>query len=306
MTDMAADRQHGARVPIELFRGVVTFVAAAEAKSFRRAAVDLGISAAAVSKAVAALEDETGVKLFVRGAREVTLTSEGEAFLAHCRPAVVSVTSGRAALESRKKQPQGELVISAPYVAAPLVAPVVAVLRERHPKLGVALRVTDRLARLGEEGVDVALRVGALDASGLVARKVRSTRLVTVASPQYLARAGRPASIDALVSHACVGAIGPKGKPFEWWFRTGPREIRSAVLSDFGPALVDAALAGVGITQLFDFMAAPLVREGRLVLVLEEEIAPGPDVFALCAPGRQSSARVRVAMDAFAEILGAR
>lgn len=306
MTRVSADGEIGTRAPIELFRGVVTFVAAAEVKSFRKAAIDLGVSAAAVSKAIAALEQETGVKLFVRGARDVSLTSEGEAFLAHCRAAVRAVATGRATLEARKKQPQGELVITAPYIAAPLVAPVVALLRERHPKLAFALRVTDRLARLGEEGVDVALRIGALDASELVARKVRSTELVTVASPAYLARAGRPTSIDALSSHACVGAIGPKGKPFEWWFRSGPREVRSVLLTDFGPALLDAALAGVGVTQLFDFMATPLVREGRLALVLEEEIAPGPDVFALCAPGRQSSARVRVAMDAFAEILGAR
>lgn len=310
-TAAAVDNDTGGRacvnlrltVDLEVFRGVVAFVAAAEAKSFRKAAAALGVSAAAVSKAISGLEADTGVQLFVRGARQVALTSEGEAFLSHCRPAVISVAAGRAGLESRRKQPQGELVLSVPFVATGLVAPAIAALRERYPRLSFSLRVTDQLARFGEEGVDVALRIGPLADSGLLARKVRETRLVTVASPVYLARAGHPRTPEDLAGHACVGLIGPRGKPFAWLFRSGPREVVSTLLVDHGPSLADAALAGVGLTQLFDFMAAPLVRDGRLVAVLDDEVARGPDVFALSTPGRQSSARVRAALDTLAEVL---
>jgi DNA-binding transcriptional LysR family regulator len=285
---------------LDVFRGVVAFVASAEAKSFRKAAASLGVSAAAISKAISALEEETGVKLFVRGAREVALTSEGESFLSHCRPAVRSVAAGRAALDARRKQPQGELVVSAPFVATSLVAPALKLLRERHPRLSFSLKVSDELASFAEQGIDVAVRIGALADSGLVAKKIRETRLVTVASPAYLSRAGSPESIDDLAKHACIGLVGPNGKPFAWWFREGPREIAATLLVDHGPSVADLALAGAGVTQLFDFMAAPLVREGRLLTVLDGHVARGPDVYALSSPGRQP-ARVRAAIDALVD-----
>lgn len=284
------------------FRGVLVFVAIAEESSVRRAAVRLGVSPAAVSKALLALEAELGVTLFVRGPRAVTLTREGETFLAHCRPALSAVESGRAALESGKRQPQGEVVITAPFVAAEVVARALALLRDRHPRLSFSLRITDRMTRLGEERVDVAVRIGALEDSSLVARKLGGTRLVTVASPAYLARAGVPRTPAELDAHACIAALGPRGKPHAWRFAGGAsREVRALVIADHGPSVLFAAMSGVGIAQVFDFMAEPHLASGALARVLDPETAAGPDVFAVCAPGRTASPRVRATIDALRE-----
>lgn len=289
----------------ELFRGVVPFVAAAEEGTFRAAGAKLGVSAAAISKAIAALEAETGALLFSRSGRSVSLTREGRELYACCAPAVRGVAAGRAALVAGRKQPEGELVLTAPFVAAPLCAPAIARLRERHPRLVFSLRVTDRVVRLGEEGVDAAIRIGSFPSSGLVARRLCGTTLWTVASPAYLARAGAPKRPDDLASHACVVAIGPRGKPFPWVFDDGLYEARSVLASDYAPSLVDATLAGVGVTQLFDFMASRLVDEGKLVRLLEDRTGAGPDVIAVCEPGHKSSARVRALFDALVETASA-
>jgi LysR family transcriptional regulator for bpeEF and oprC len=288
----------------DLFRGVVPFVTVAETGSVRAAGARLGVSGAAISKAIQVLEREAGVKLFVRGARSLSLTTEGEAFLAACRPAVLAVDAGRAALESGRIEVLGELVISAPFVAASLLAGAVRLLRERHTALRVTLRITDRLARLGEEGVDIGVRIGRLEASALVARRLRATRLVTVASPSYLARAGHPAVPAALGKHDTIVVIAPDGRPFEWRFRGGTVAVSGRLHVDHGPSVLHAVLGGLGVGQLFDWMAEPHLRDGSLVEVFADLVAPGPDVWAVCAPGRQATARVRAGLDALAEGFG--
>lgn len=284
-----------------LFRNVVPFVAVAEARSFRGAAAALGVSPAAVSKAVQALEGDLGAALFVRGPRAVTLTREGELFFAQCRQAVAALQGARQAVTAARKAPEGELVISAPFVVASLLARALALLRVRCPRLCCRVRVNDRLSRLSEDEVDVAVRVGPLTDSSLVARRLRGTRLVTVASPAYLARKGAPQRVDDLDAHDCLVWLAPTGKARAWLFHDGPREVASAALIDHAPTLLDGALAGLGLAQVFDFMADAPVREGRLVRVLDEATAEGPDVWAVCVPGRRADARTRAAFEAFAD-----
>ncbi len=291
---------------LDLFRGVVPFVAVAEAGSFRRAATSLAVSPAAVSKAVRALEQELGVTLFLRGARTATLTREGEVFFEHCRPAVTSVAGGRASVESSRKEPQGQLVVSVPFVCAAFVLAPLTLLRARHPRLSFRLVVTDQLSRLGEESVDVAVRVGPLVDSSLIARKLRTTEIWTVASPGWLARHGAPATPDDIEDRDGLVLFAPNGKPRMFHFREGQRAPRTTLVVDHGPTLVDAAIAGMGITQVFDFMVDEIVREGRLVRVLVDHTAEGPPVHALCAPGRRATARVRAAFDAFADAFAGR
>lgn len=284
-----------------MFRGIVPFVAVAEEGSFRRAAVRLGVSPAAISKAVAKLEAEVGLALIARGGRRATLTREGEVFFGRCRPAVNAVQHARATLEDARREPAGELVLSVPFVATSLVSGVLAALRLRHPRLAFRLIVTDERSRLAEAAVDVAVRIGTLSDSSLVVRRLRGTRLLTVASPEYLARRGEVRSHDALSTHDCLVLIGPSGKPWPWVFRSGLRPVTPLLLTDHGPSLVDAALAGLGITQAFDFMVEPLVRAGRLVTLLGHDVGEGPDVYAICSPGRRTTPRVRAAFDAFAD-----
>ena len=284
---------------LDLFRGVVHFAAVAEAGSIRGAATRLGISPTAVSKALSALEAELGMALVRRDARGLALTAEGERFYEHCRPAIAAISAGRSAMEAAQEEPQGELSLSVPYAVAGLVLPALADLRARHPRLRFRVAVTDQLARLTEDPVDVAVRVGPLPDSSLVARRLYTTRLLTVASPAYLARAGVPATKADLALHDCLSLIGPGGRPYAWRLASGPVVVEARLLVDHAPSLVDAALAGLGITQLFDLLARPLLRDGRLVAVLPEEVAEGPEVHAVCAPGGKGTPRVRAAFEAF-------
>lgn len=288
---------------LELFRGVVPFVAVAEELSFRRAATRLGVSTAAVSKAVQTLEEKLGVQLLVRSARAVALTREGEAFFERSRAAVVALRGARDALEPTRRAPEGELVVSLPFVLTELVADALVLLRERYPRLSFKVVVTDQLSKLTEEKVDLAVRVGRLASSSLVARTLRPTRLLTVAAPAYLGRRGTPRRVDELAQHDCLALVAPNGKPWPWWLRSGPRPVPSVAAFDHGPMLRDAILAGLGVSQLFDFMAEPLLRERRLVQVLPDEVAEGPDIHAVCAPGRRATPRVRAAFSAFAEAM---
>lgn len=290
----------------DLFRGIVPFVAVAEARSFRGAATQLGVSAAAVSKAVLQLEQELGFTLLIRGARAASLTREGELFFERCRHAVTAVRGAREALDAARREPEGELTLSLPFIAAPLIGPALALLSTRHPRLRFRLFVTDALSRFTEEPIDVAVRIGPLVDSALIARHLRATRLVTVAAPSYLALRGTPRTIDELAGHACLVLVATNGKQRPWQFRSGPH-VPSAIYSvDHGPSLLDAALAGLGITQVLDYMVQPLLRDGRLVPLLVDEASPGPEIHAVCAPGRRATPRVRAAFDAFADAFAER
>jgi len=286
---------------LETFRGVVPFVAVAEEKSFRRAASRLGVSPAAVSKAVQTLEAAVGQPLFQRTTRAVSLTRAGELFFERCQQAVASVKGGRDALAAEHSQPSGQLVVSAPFVVVPLLVPVLALLSSRFPRLSFDVRVTDQLSRFAEESVDVAVRVGTLAESSLVARRLRRTRLLTVASPAYLARQGAPSKPEDLDAHRCLMTRGPNHKTRPFLFASGPLMATPALLVDHAPTLVEAALAGLGVTQAFDFMVSALLDEGRLVQLLPTTTADGPDIHAVCAPGRRASANVRAAFAALAE-----
>lgn len=285
----------------ELFRGVVPFVAVAEAKSYRGAARALGVSTAAVSKAVQALEASLGVVLIHRTARFVELTREGVLFFERARAAVVEVEGARDALARAQRVPQGELTISLPFVLTSLISRGLALLRARHPRVTFKLLVTDRLSQLASESVDVAVRIGELPDSTLVGRVLRSTEFVTIASPAYLARAGAPTKPEDLAAHDCVGLVSPTGKPYAWLFASGPREVRSIAILDHGPMLIEAVVAGVGVGQGFDFMLGERFARGELVELMPKERAKGPPITAVCAPGQRATPRVRAAFEAFTE-----
>lgn len=287
--------------PLELFRGIIPFVAVAEERSFRKAAVRLGVSPAAVSKAVQTLEAAVGVQLFLRGARSVELTGEGRLYFERCQAAVAAVQGAREAIAPAQRVPEGEMVVSLPFVLTGLVARGLSLLRARYPRLTFRVTVTDRLSKLSEESVDVALRIGWLADSSLVSRKLRATQMYTVASPAYLARRGLPARLEDLESHDLVAGLAPSGRPYPWLFRGGPRPVKSVLDVDHGPMLLSVVEAGLGISQAFDFLAEEPLREGRLIRLFPDETADGPDVHAVCAPGRRATPRVRVAFRAFAD-----
>ena len=281
----------------DLFAGIVPFVRVAEEKSFARAAASMGLTTAAVSKAVRKLEDDMGARLFDRTSRVVALTREGEEIFSRCQEAVLAVRGARAAIEGRRREPRGEVSVTIPFILAPFVVRGLARLSSRHPKLVFRVDVSDRVAKLAGEGYDVAVRTGPLRDSGLVARSLRRTRWVTVASPSYLAKHTAPRTPADLAGHNALRFVAPDGKPRDFVFREGERGTSVAVSGnltiDHGPQLLDAAVTGLGVAQVLDFMVDELLRQGSLVEVLGGASARGPDVYAVTSPTRASSANVR-------------
>lgn len=282
----------------EIFSGLLPFLEVAERRSFRQAAAALGVSTAAVSKAVAKLEESLGSRLLERSPQHVELTPEGRVFLERCRAAVLQLKAARALVGASRDRAEGTLRISHSPILGPVVARSLAALALEHPRLRFELVVTDRLVRLAEEEIDVAVRIGELPASGLRARRLGVPRWVTVAAPSYLARAGTPQSVADLDRHRCLRFLTPRGKPRPWVYPHAPApEPESELLTDNGGVLLEAALAGAGVTQLVDFMVREHLREGRLVEVLAEHTSEGPPIHAVWSAGRQRALRVRLLLE---------
>ena len=284
----------------DLFSGVLPFVRTAEERSFGRAAASLGVTTAAVSKAVRKLEDDLGVRLLDRSSRLVALTREGEVFLDRCQQAVAQVQGGREVLRASRNEPRGEVSVTLPYILTPFVVPNLPRLHAQYPRLKFRLHVSDRVTRLAEEKRDIAIRMGELPSSELVTRLLRRTRWVTVAAPSYLARRGEPTAPQELAAHDCLSFVGPNGVAREWWFAEGgratPRRVDGILAVDLGSCLVQAAIAGLGVCQILDFMAHDALREATLVEVLRASSTAGPNVHALATSGRAGSANVRASM----------
>ncbi|MDQ3264030.1 MAG: LysR family transcriptional regulator [Myxococcota bacterium] len=281
---------------VDLFAGVLPFVRTAEQRSFSRAAAELGVTTAAVSKAVKKLEEDLGVKLLDRSSRVVALTRAGEVFLERCRQAVLSVQGAREVMQTASREPQGELAVTMPFILAPFVVPNLQQLAAQYPRLWFRLSMSDRLARLADERFDVAIRVGELQSSTLVSRLLRGTRWVTVAAPAYLARHPAPRTAADLADHNALRFLAPDGKPRTWVFREGGKEktVRTGgnLLVDHGTSLLGATEAGMGVGQLLDFMVEEPIRQGRLVELLPGLSAPGPKIHALTTQGRAKSTNV--------------
>jgi DNA-binding transcriptional LysR family regulator len=296
------------KIRADLFSGVLPFVRAAEERSFGRAAASLGVTTAAVSKAVRKLEDDLGVRLLERSSRVVSLTREGEVFLERCQSAVLSVRGARDAIEGVRREPQGTVRVTFPPILAPTVMAALPRIASRYPRLSFRFDVTDRVARLANESYDVAVRMGELESSTLVARLLRRTRWVTVAAPSYVARRGAPKTPEDLGEHDCLRFVGPNGKPVDWTFHDGKRTralaTRGPLLVDHGASVLDGAKAGLGVCQVLDFMIGDAMQTGALVEVLAGASARGPDIRSVTTSARASSANVRAFVDFLVDAFG--
>jgi DNA-binding transcriptional LysR family regulator len=288
---------------MSLFDGLLPFYYVAEMRSFRRAAERLSVSPAAVSKAVSKLEEELGVRLLHRTTRRVALSDEGELFFARVKEAVTQVRAGRELVAGAQRAPRGELVVSAPFVLGRYLAARLPAFCRRYPTVRVLLRFSDRLSRLVDERVDVALRVGDVGAPTLVARSLMAPRWCTAASPAYLARRHRPEHPGELARHDCLRFRSTRGKPVDWQFLDAPSgtprtwPVQGPVEVDQGELLVELAAQGVGIVQAFDFMLADDLAAGRLVEVLGEYAVSGPTIHAVFLPEKRRNPKVRAFVD---------
>ncbi|WP_233805861.1 LysR family transcriptional regulator [Paraburkholderia sp. HP33-1] len=286
-------------------RAILSFVRAADLGSFAAAARMLGVSSAAVSKNVASLERALGVRLMNRTTRTLTLTSEGAAFLIQARAALVALDAAVDTVMARRVEPGGRVRISTSAAfGRDQLMPALPGLMARHPALSFEVDFDDRRIDLVQEGYDLALRGGQIPDSALVSRPVCRLNMALVASPRYLERYGVPHAVSDLGRHQLLARRFLGGRISPWTF-VGPDssldavEPASAVLTVSAPeALIQGALADMGIAQVGVHHAWPHLRAGTLKVVLGDVHHPGSYEMVLQYPHRALMApRVRATVE---------
>lgn len=275
------------------------FAATAEAGSLSAAARRFDLTPAAASAALKRLEAELGALLFARSTRSLRLTPEGERFLLHCRDALALLQQGRDALAAGRDQVSGTLQLSAPSdLGRQHLLPWLDDFLAQHPALSLRLQLSDRLAVLHREPVDVALRYGAPRDSTLVALPIAPTnRRVLCAAPAYLARAGAPHAPDDLAHHNCLSYVLSDELHDRWRFWRDGREWSVSVhgdrTADDGEAVRRWALAGHGIAYKSALDVAEDLRRGALVALCSEWQTEASPLVLVCADRRQLSPAVK-------------
>jgi DNA-binding transcriptional LysR family regulator len=281
------------------------FVAVADSHGFATAARKLKLSPSAVTRLIAALEERLGARLLQRTTRSVTLTDAGARYLERARRILADVDEAERIAEGERTRPSGRLVVSAPLGFGRLhVSPVMTAYLKRYPEVAGELRLEDRMISLVEDGVDLAVRIGELADSSLVARQVGAMRRIVVAAPAYLKARGEPKRPDALASHDTIQFGSPTGLA-DWRFVDGKDDIRIDISPRFSTNSSDAAIqyaeAGGGLTRVMAYQAAASLKAGRLKVVLEKfELRPLP-IHIVYPTSRLLSAKVRAFIDLVVE-----
>jgi DNA-binding transcriptional LysR family regulator len=267
------------------------FVATVEAGSLSAAARRAGMPLATVSRRLSELEKHLKTRLLNRSTRRLSLTDAGQSYLAACRRILDDVGEAERAAAGEYLSPTGELVITAPVVFGRLhVLPVVTDFLAAYPEVDIRLTLSDRLTQLVEEHIDLAVRIGELPDSAMVAMRVGSIRRIICANPAYLAGRGVPTKPQDLAGHDCVTFEG-LASPATWTFGAGKSEIavpvRSRLQVNTAEAAIDAAIAGLGLTRVLSYQADASVRAGALQVVLEPfEPPPWPVNLVHAGQGR--------------------
>ena len=285
------------------------FVGVAEAEGFARAARELGVSAPAATRAVAALEQRLGAPLFRRTTRRVRLTEQGERYLVDCRRILGELAEAEASLAGAHGEPSGPLAVTAPAMFGRLhVAPILLDYARRHRQVLPRLFLADRVVDLIDEGFDVAVRIAHLGDSGLTAARVGQMRRVVCAAPDYLARHGVPKLPADLARHQAI-VFAPVGPGAEWPFRAGQRTqtIRppARLVANTAEVAVAAAVAGLGLTSLLRYQAAAELKSGKLAIVLADHELPPVPIHVVHREGPRANPRLRAFVDLAVERLRA-
>lgn len=280
------------------------FCLAAEAGSFTAAAMQAGVTPAAVSRSVARLEERLGVRLFVRSTRRISLTEAGRRYFAQCREALGQLRDAEREASGSQHQPSGRLRVSLPTTYAHYrVLPRLAAFRARHPALSLELHLSNRNIDFADEGFDLAVRVRQPADSTLVARKLEDAALVVVAAPDYLRRAGTPETPEALAAHECIQFEMPSsGRVIPWQLVVQGREREwptAGTLTCSGDILGGVTLArhGAGLFQTYRFIVEEDLRAGRLVEVLPSYAGSSRPFNVIYPHARHLPLRVRVFVD---------
>jgi DNA-binding transcriptional LysR family regulator len=293
-----------------LLGSIELFCSTAELGSFTAAAAAAAVTPAAVSRAISRLETRLGVRLFVRTTRSLTLSDAGRDYYEQCRGALNQLVEAERVVTGRQSTPSGLLRIS---MATPYghyrVLPLLPAFSERYPEVHVEFHLSNRNVDFGEEGFDLAIRGRAPEDSTMIARPLEDAELVVVATPDYLARHGTPATLADLEAHNCIQfALPSTGRNIDWLFRDGGANVAVQTAGRYGCAedILGAATlvrAGGGLFQTYRFIVANDLRSGRLVEVLADYGGRSRPFCLIYPHGRHVALRVRVFVDFLLEHL---
>lgn len=292
-------------ISTDSLRSIIYFITVARCASFTAASEELGVSKSALGKSVSKLEEHLSTKLFHRTTRKVTLTTEGEAYLASCQVALQTLSRAELALKSKQQHLSGNIRIDVPAAfGRRVVMPILLDIMAKFPALKLTLTFNDKVIDPLEAGFDLAFRFGAIkETHELVARKLNEQRLVICASPSYLAEYGVPKELSELDHHRCIMAWRG-GKPLPWRIKNcssideylNPQPYHQ--ISD-GDAMVDAAIAGAGIIQFPESLLRDAISNGNLAPILSQ-ITPEPvQLHVLWPTNRYLMPSVRFVIDEF-------
>lgn len=293
---------------MDRLQGMEVFIRVAEAGSFTAVADHLGVARSMVTRVVAGLEAHLGVKLLARSTRSLRLTAEGEVYLERCREILDLVEAAEGNLSGADRAPRGPIRISVPVsFGVRHLSPLVADFVTTYPEVSLDIDFNDRQVNLIEGGLDMAIRITPQLDPTQVARRISTSRLLTLASPEYLARHGRPRVPGDLVHHHCLGYTGTSRAswPYRVEGETQWVPVQGRLQANSGDALLDACQRGLGVTRQPSFIAAPAVQAGLLEVLLPE--FPGLDlgIYLIFPSHRYLPTRVRALADYLAERIGA-
>ena len=283
--------------------GISEFVYVAENESFTKASQKMAISTAQVSRQVSALEKRLKIKLFYRTTRKVSLTEEGRMFYQHCRSVLDGLDAAERAITHLQSKPQGKIKLTAPVAyGEKQILPLMNNFIKQYSDVEVSAYLSNRHIDIVEEGYDLAIRLGKLSDSTMMAKKLGNRTIYVCASPDYLDKHGIPHSISELNQHSCL-----LGTLDYWNFRESGREksirVTGRLRYNNGYSLIDAALKGLGIVQLPDYYVQQHIESGELVTLLDSYRAPDEGIWAVYPQNRHLSPKIRLLVDYFAEQL---
>ncbi|GHE21368.1 LysR family transcriptional regulator [Halomonas urumqiensis] len=289
---------------MNLLDAINAFVRVSELGSYTRAAEVLDLSRSRVSRLIVDLETHLEVRLLQRTTRRLHLTEAGERYLARAQGILLALEEAHAEVAHGTSEIRGRLRVNGPMsFGTRFLAPHIARFMAEHPALQVRLDLNDRRVDLLEEGFDLAIRIGSLPDSSLVARRLTRCRLVLCASPDYLARHGEPATLDALSDHHCLRyRSGNSGG--DWQLGGRHLAVHGPLDSNNGDVLTHAAEAGLGIAHQPSFLVTESIASGRLVPILVGEPAVSLDIHGVYPARRHLPAKVERLMDALTEAWG--
>jgi LysR family transcriptional regulator, regulator for bpeEF and oprC len=299
-----------AKIVVDKLKSLVIFLRSAQLQSFSEAARQLSMSPSAVSRAVARLEADLGIRLLQRTTRSLTLTEDGAMFYQRCQQILDELEEVEISVKQSQSQPKGTLRLNFSIALGKMhIAPRLAELAVQYPDLSFNVSFSDRISDIIEEGIDATVRVGMGGDSRLVMQSLGKAYPITCAAPSYLKQSGIPTTPDAIAQHRCVNFVLPQtGREIIWKFEQDNTAIQLPVQSylqfDYAEALLEAAITGAGIIQAPKYIVATAIQQKKLQPVLANYASKEGTVIAIVYPQKKYlSAKVRVFIEFMMELM---